>query len=233
VPVILPNVTTTDVYPNPGAGGAQLGIGDVFGSGYFVVANASAACEFFRGVQGLQTPSPELFLAPSTYPLQGTPQQPLGGIRFRSAVAGTPAQIFGVLYYPNEATLLVGNEFTSTVSPSGGVTPGGGSNLAILAVSGGNPGNGGTYSITAPATGTFIVGWGAGSWNSAGLGSSGQLTTSVTGGHVARIGTTSGGGGSVFVPGIALTSGTTVTITAAIGDGSNFIDCWAMLIQTA
>lgn len=124
MPRILPNTTTADQYPGT-AGGAQIGIGDIFGSGFFVVANAAVFCQYFHGLRGQSDNSDELFLPPGTYPLTATEKDPLGGLRFRSAVTGTPAQVFGVLYYPNEATLLASSEFTASVSPGGGISGGG------------------------------------------------------------------------------------------------------------
>lgn len=121
MPIALPNTTTANDYPAPGTGGAQVGIGDVFASGFFVVANASVAAEFYHGAQGQQAASPEVYLAPGTYPLAAGVRDPLGGIRFRSAVAGTPAQVFGAFYYPGEASIQAGGQFTATIAPSGSV----------------------------------------------------------------------------------------------------------------
>src|SRR5438552_18324253 len=123
MPAVLPNTTTTDNYPPPGRGGAQVGIGDVFYSGYFIVANAAVICEYYQGVGGQAYPSDEMYLTPGTYPMTATDKSPLGGIRFRSAVAGKTAQVFGVFYYKDEATLLAGSEFTSIVSSGGGIKP--------------------------------------------------------------------------------------------------------------
>lgn len=132
MPAVLPNTTTTDAYPVSGAGGAQIGQGDIFGSGFFVVANAAVFAKYFHGIRGQASPSDEIYLPPGTYPLSGTLQDPLGGITFRSAVAGTPAQVFGVFYYPNEAALLASSEFAATVSPTGGISQGGVTDLAYV-----------------------------------------------------------------------------------------------------
>lgn len=131
MPVVLPNTTTANTFPGIGAGGAQIGLGDKFDSGFFVVANAAAIGQYFHGVQGQGDESPEIFLPPGTYPLQGTVKDPLAGIRFKSAIAGTPAQVFGVLFYPDEAKLLSSSEFLSTVAATGGITPPG--SAAMLA----------------------------------------------------------------------------------------------------
>lgn len=121
MPAILPNTATADDYPD--TGGCQVGINDVFASGYFVVANAAVFAQYQHGPQGQQDFSGDIFLAPATYPLVGTPTDPLGGIRFKSAVAGTPAQVFGVLYKKDESSLLAGSEFGAQVSGAGTITP--------------------------------------------------------------------------------------------------------------
>lgn len=123
MPAFLPNTTTTDKFPT--SGGAQVGVGDVFASGYFVVANAAAFVQYQHGVYSQADPSQEIYCPPATYPLYGTDTDPLGGLKFRSAVTGVPAQVFGVLYKKGEASLLAGSEFAATVAPGGGITVGG------------------------------------------------------------------------------------------------------------
>lgn len=126
MPAILPNTPTANAYPTSNqSGGCQLGLNDVFETGYFVVANAAAFAQYQHGVQGQQDFSPDIFLPPATYPLVGSDKDPLGGIRFKSAVPGTPAQVFGVFYKKDESALLAGSEFAATVSSSGGITSGG------------------------------------------------------------------------------------------------------------
>lgn len=147
MPRILPNTTTTDQYPGT-AGGAQIGIGDIFGSGFFVVANAAVFAQYFHGLRGQADNSDELFLPPGTYPLSATDKDPLGGIRFRSAVKGVPAQVFGVLYYPNEATLLASSEFTAQVGSSGTISAGGGVLTGIIAAAGTVPIAGTGFTVT-------------------------------------------------------------------------------------
>lgn len=122
MPRVLPNTTTTDNYPGLGQGGAQIGLGDVFGTGFFVVANNAAFAQYFHGANAQQDSSGDIYLPPGTYPLQGTAKDPLGGIKFKSANTGRPAQVFGVLYYPDEAQLLASAEFTASVSSTGVVT---------------------------------------------------------------------------------------------------------------
>lgn len=122
MPRVLPNTTTADTYPGLGQGGAQIGIGDIFGTGFFVVANQAVFCQYFHGANAQQDNSSDIYLPPGTYPLQGTDKDPLGGIKFKSANIGKPAQVFGVFYYPDEAQLLASAEFTANVSPNGSVT---------------------------------------------------------------------------------------------------------------
>lgn len=123
MPVSLPNTTTADNYPVPGSGGAQVQARDVFQSGWFTVANAAVFAQYAYGRAGLSHPSPDLYLAPGTYPLTGTPINPINGIRFKSAVAGTPAQVWGAFFYKNDPVLESSAEFTSNVSPTGSVIP--------------------------------------------------------------------------------------------------------------
>lgn len=115
---------TTDVYPT-GDGGCQLGgrDGGPFDQGFFLVANNPAIGRYLFGVQGQGKPSLDIYLPPSTYPLAQHGSNPITGIQFRSAVAGSPAVVAGVLYSPNDPTILAGTPFTGTVNPSGSITP--------------------------------------------------------------------------------------------------------------
>lgn len=122
MPVSLPNTTTTNNYPVPGAGGAQIIARDVFASGWFTVANAAVFAQYSYGKQGQSDPSPDLYLAPGTYPLIGNEINPVNGIRFKSAVPGSPAQIWGAFFYKNDPVLQSSAEFTALISASGGVS---------------------------------------------------------------------------------------------------------------
>jgi hypothetical protein len=123
VPVSLQNTATADAYPAPGAGGAQVAGTDIFESGWFIVANASAICEYTYGLQGQYELAPEIFLAPGNYPLNASVTRAINGIRFRSAVTGKPAQVFGTFFYPTDPTIQSSSEFLSQVAANGGVTP--------------------------------------------------------------------------------------------------------------
>lgn len=120
MPAVLPNTTTTDNYPT--TGGAQVGAQDIFQSGFFIVANNPVFGRYLHGQRGQQDESPDIYMPPGTYPLQSGDRDPLGGIRFKSAVVGSPAQVFGVLFYPGEAQLISSAEFNASIAPGGGVS---------------------------------------------------------------------------------------------------------------
>lgn len=124
MPISLPNTTVADTYPPAGQGGAQVLGRDIFNNGWFTVANNPVVCQYQYGQQGQFSNSPEFFLAPGTYPIFGTPANPLNGIRFRNAVAGKNAQVWGGFFYKDDPVISSSNEFTSIVTPGGGVTPG-------------------------------------------------------------------------------------------------------------
>jgi len=119
VPVSLPNTTILDNYPpNPQVAGT-----DIFATGYFTVANNPVFAQYIYGQQGQDKFSPEFFLAPSVYPIFGNEANPIAGIRFRNAVAGSAAQVFGAFFYRNDPTLTPSSEFLSTISSAGLYTP--------------------------------------------------------------------------------------------------------------
>jgi len=123
VPVSLPNTTTTNNYPAPGAGGAQVQGTDIFSSGWFTVANAAVIAEYSYGLQGQYKFSPEFYLPPGIYPVTGTLENPLNGIRFKSAVTGVPAQVFGAFFYKDDPVLQSSADFSTNISATGTVTP--------------------------------------------------------------------------------------------------------------
>lgn len=95
----LNNATTADAYPADNAGGAQ-----VRGSGVvrvqLDVSNAAVFYQLLEPVEGQSEASwnwgQEAFQAPATASLT----RRTAGIRFRSAVAGTPAQVTALLLTP-------------------------------------------------------------------------------------------------------------------------------------
>lgn len=123
MPIALPNTTVADAYPPATGGGAQIFGNDVFATGWFTVANNAVICEYAYGVQGQGQFSPEMFLAPGTYPIYGTEPLPLKGIRFRNAVAGANGQVWGSFFYKNDPVLTSSAQFTGTVSAGGTVNP--------------------------------------------------------------------------------------------------------------
>lgn len=239
MPATLGNTTVADTYPSSGASqGAQLGMSglDVFTAGWFFVANNAVFMEYMRGIQGQQTLQSELYITPGYYPITGGTSPnlgPVGGFRFRNAVAGQVAQVSGVLFYPGEAQIGTGQPFTGTVSAGGSVTPPAGSFVTTGNYAAGPIAPGPLLSVGAPAAGTYIVGFGAGTWNSGGLGDSGTITSNVTGAAQTRLATTAGSGNGVWKNGIVLTNGQTVTLTGTNSGTGSFSDVWVVLIQTA
>lgn len=119
MPVSLPNTTITDAYPaNPQVAGT-----DIFANGYFTVANNPVFTQYVYGIFGQERFSPEFYLAPSVYPIFGSLANPIAGIRFRNAVAGSPAQVFGAFFYKDDPVMTPSSEFLSTVSSTGTFTP--------------------------------------------------------------------------------------------------------------
>lgn len=118
MPLTIPNTTTQDTYVPALTFAGQ----DVLSSGFFTVANNSVGCRLIHGARGQTREGAEMFLPPGTYPVVGTPQDPIAGIKFRSFTAGAPAQVFGSFFYPNEASLQASSQFTTFVSAAGVVT---------------------------------------------------------------------------------------------------------------
>jgi hypothetical protein len=173
MPLSLGNTPTADAYPAPGAGGAQLAGSDIFTSGWFIVANNAVFAEYEFGNQGQLRTSGELYLAPGNYPLIASVENKLCGIRFRSAVAGTPAQVWGTLFYPTDPTLQSSSEFTAAVSPSGGISGGGGTSVLAKATGIVDDSN----SIAETALLSQVIAGGA-------MGSSGILRVSIYGDYL-------------------------------------------------
>lgn len=123
MPITLGNTTVQDIYPNPGAGGAQISGSDVFAQGWFTVANNSVIAQYEYGIFGQLSYSPEMFLAPGTYPIASSSSNPINGIRFRNAIIGQAAQVWGTFFYDTDPVVSPSAEFTSTVAPSGAITP--------------------------------------------------------------------------------------------------------------
>jgi len=231
MPISLPNTTTTDNFPNFGSTGAIVAGTDVLDRGYFVVANAPVFIQYFYGAFGQEDPSPQFFASPASYSLTTKPgDKPVAGIRYRSAAAGIPAQVFGAFFYPKDPVLEASSEFTANVSATGGTSPTI-PNLNVTATQAGNKAPGGTYTITAPNAGTYIVEWGCAGYSQSGLGDTGTISCSVSG-VVNFHGSTAGSGGDALDTPINLTAGQIITFTVG-GTVTSLNGCWARLIQIA
>lgn len=117
----IPLTQTQDNY----ADAVTFGGRDVYVAGEVNVANASAYMRMIYGRVGAASPGPEILVAPKVgIPLAATDLQgrALMGVQFRSAVAGTPATVWGVLYNPGDPTAIGGTQFSGTVTQSGQVS---------------------------------------------------------------------------------------------------------------
>lgn len=124
--IALKNTTTTDAYQD-------FAGSDVLASGWFTIANNPVLVKIVHGIRGQAIEGPEMFLPPGTYPMRsGGRPDPIAGIRFKSALTGTPAQVFGTFFYPGEATLEGGSPFTATVSASGAISGGGAGSMQLI-----------------------------------------------------------------------------------------------------
>lgn len=121
MPLIIPNTTVN----NDSYDSAHTFAGnDIFASGYFTVANNAVLCEILMGPQGQARPIPEQYLPPGTYQIQSNAHNPFSGLKFKRGLSGVDSQVFGAFWYPRESVLQGGNPFTTTISPSGGVSAG-------------------------------------------------------------------------------------------------------------
>lgn len=119
MPLIIPNTTTQDAYSDD----VTFAGGDIFAGGYFTVANNPVAVQLAVGQFGQAHWQDEQYLPPATYPIVPGGRLPISGLRFRSFIAGSPAQVFGGLVYPGEPSVQAGTPYTSVVSAGGAVTP--------------------------------------------------------------------------------------------------------------
>lgn len=98
-----------------------FGFGDIFASGFLIVANNPVIMQMGIGPRGQHRWGSELFIPPSTFPLQAGDRQRISGVRFKQVpgVGGTAPQVFGSLFYPGEPAVYAGNPFTDIITPSG------------------------------------------------------------------------------------------------------------------
>ena len=175
----LPNTTTTDLYTDAGAAvfpSTDSGAGTPYASGFLFIANQPAFVSIRKGPTSGSSGAwtPDTLVQPTMVPLtvgQPSAAKPnpdyIFGVRARSAVAGSPAQVFGALFQPGEISFVPGAQFTGTVSQSGGFTPvsGGLSGItgsvsaagAILAGTGFTVAHGGTGLYTISFTTPFAA----------------------------------------------------------------------------
>ena len=162
--LVIPNTATTAADTNAGAAvfpGIDGGL-TPYVSGYLFVANSSAQISIRRGpTSGTAQWSPYALVSPTMVPLstdRGGRADPqfLFGIKAIDGVAGTHAQVFGVLYQAGEASFIPSNQFGGTVSSSGSFTPG---VTALLGYVGptGTVLQGTGFTVAHPGTGHFVV----------------------------------------------------------------------------
>lgn len=144
------------------------------------------------------------------------------------AAAGNAGYIYfatdiGVIYRSTGGTWEVGNASAAAFSQ----TP-------IAYFAGGTTGYGNsTYTVSAPAAGTYIVEWGAADLNTAGQGSAGTIACSLAGTATVRYADVSDTGGTGFTV-ATLTNGQVVTFTTSIsGNATSMTGVWAKLTRIA
>lgn len=152
----------------------------------------------------------------------------LYGIRFRSFATGKPTTVLAQGWYEDEPDLVGFILGTTAFNTSGTVTPIG-SVGGVTAVQAGTKSPGQTYTITAPATGTYVVEWGCAGYSESSLGDTGTISCSVSA-IVNFHGSTAGSGGDALDTPIALTNGQVITFTVG-GTCTNLPGCWAKLTQ--
>lgn len=113
----IPNLPTQDRYVD------ALTLGPVPAARMikYVVANKSVFARVWPQSKSGTIPAQtdELLITPETNIITDAM-----GIQFRSAVAGVPAQVIAQLLEPGDPTLGSGTPFSSTISSTGGITPG-------------------------------------------------------------------------------------------------------------
>lgn len=173
--LVIANVATQDAYVDALTLISQRGGGRLA----FVVANAAVLMQLqplYDKASGAAEFGPEFLLTPSNGMFDN-----ISGVRFRSAVAGTPAQVIAQLYEENDPLPQGATPFTFAVSQSGqtgGVQTGGLLNVQYFTTPGGF-----TYTPT-PGTQSIIVEvqGGGGGGGSCGAASSGATSAGGGGG---------------------------------------------------
>jgi hypothetical protein len=165
VSLAIPNTTTQATYVAATTFPVEQGAGTPFASGYLVIANNSATVSVLRGTgQGSASWGPDFSYAPTTLPLSagldptsGKIRDFIFGVRARDEVAGTHAQVFGGLFQLGDVTLNPGNQFTGTVSPSGGFLPPGTGMITGLVAASGAITAGSGFTVAHPGNGLYTL----------------------------------------------------------------------------
>jgi hypothetical protein len=116
--LLLNNVTTTDSYED-----CELGPVPTAEKVLYLVANNPVLAQAAPTAPSktVQPWGPDILITPQSAEFQRTQ-----GMRFKSAVSGSPAQVIAILIEPGDILPIGGTPFTGALTPGGSVTPGGG-----------------------------------------------------------------------------------------------------------
>lgn len=119
MPSTLPNTTTTDKYVQ------VLGGSAIYDRGQFLIANNPVSLIVQRGPdKSTYTEDEYPYLTPTSFPFQRSAKEYIVGVKVKSAIVGSPAQVSGFLLEPDVAGVGLGSAFLANVATGGGVTPG-------------------------------------------------------------------------------------------------------------
>ena len=120
MPRIIPNTTSQADYN----AATIFGGSGIYTTG-FVNITGSALCllRLYYGRQGQAQFTDDIVLAPGTYALLGTEEQPLAGLAVKDFIGGNHVQFSGALFGPKEVAVIAGSPANASVSSSGTVTP--------------------------------------------------------------------------------------------------------------
>lgn len=161
----IPNTTTLDVYTQATTFPPEQGAGTPFASGYIVIANNPATISVLRGTgQGSASWGADFSFTPTTLPLSAGLDPSTGqirdfifGVRFKSAIAGSPAQVFGGLFQLGDVTLSPANQFTGTLGAGGTFIPPGSNMIAGTVTAAGVVASGTGFSVIRTGLGTYQI----------------------------------------------------------------------------
>lgn len=151
MPAVLANTTTTDKYTDTVLGGDRP-----YSGGVLVVANNPVSILYQHGAdRGTFSSTEYPYVAPTTIPLVRGDRETIIGLQIKSAIPGTPAQVYGYLVEPGVAGLGVGTPFTQAISSSGLVS----SNNVVTGIilANGNPYAGTGYSSVRTGAGRYTI----------------------------------------------------------------------------